>query len=199
MSQTKIYLAGPTVFLKNGIEIAEKKKEIVQKHGMIGFFPLDSDVFADPDKGTSKEFGIKIAFGMFRMMDQCDTVIADLTPFRGISADIGTNLECGYMLGTGKMVNGYSNSGKNFFQRTCDYYDNKGLTEENGFVWSPDGIMVEDCDNFDNVMTPGAITKSGGIFICGDVPTGDEFKNLDHFEEVVRQLAHKRKGPTLSL
>ena len=44
-------------------------------------------------------------------MDQADVIIANLTPFRGPSADAGTVYELGYMLGKGdRLCLGYSNS-----------------------------------------------------------------------------------------
>jgi nucleoside 2-deoxyribosyltransferase len=36
------------------------------------------------------------------MMQQCDLAIAQLTPFRGVSMDVGTAVELGYMHARGK-------------------------------------------------------------------------------------------------
>jgi nucleoside 2-deoxyribosyltransferase len=44
------------------------------------------------------------------MMGACDVVIANLTPFRGPSADAGTLVEVGWFLGRGRPVFGYSNA-----------------------------------------------------------------------------------------
>ena len=43
------------------------------------------------------------------MMDAADAIIANLTPFRGPSADAGTVYELGYMAGRGKLLFAYSN------------------------------------------------------------------------------------------
>ena len=42
-------------------------------------------------------------------MDAADAIIANLTPFRGPSADAGTVYELGYMAGRGKLCLAYSN------------------------------------------------------------------------------------------
>ncbi len=61
-------------------------------------------------------------FSIFRadiaMMEACDVIIANLTPFRGPSADAGTLTEIGWFLGRGKPVFGYSNSAWPFAGRS---------------------------------------------------------------------------------
>ena len=44
-------------------------------------------------------------------------VIANLTPFGGASADAGTLIEVGWLLGNGKPIFGYSNTSESFEQR----------------------------------------------------------------------------------
>jgi nucleoside 2-deoxyribosyltransferase len=40
----KIYLAGPDVFLPDAIAIGQRKREICQRHGVTGLYPLDNTV-----------------------------------------------------------------------------------------------------------------------------------------------------------
>lgn len=91
MTQPKrIYLAGPEVFFpaQDHRTIVSEEKRILSEYGF-GLEPLDTNLaFAEnelkPDRG----------FRDYRanrdLMDSCNAAIANLTPFRGISADPGS-------------------------------------------------------------------------------------------------------------
>ena len=51
------------------------------------------------------------------LMRRADLIIANLTPFRGVSADPGTVFELGWFDGAGKPVYGYSNVAANLETR----------------------------------------------------------------------------------
>ena len=53
------------------------------------------------------------------MMEESDIIIANLTPFRGASADAGTLIELGWFLGRGKPAFGYSNTATLFAARSA--------------------------------------------------------------------------------
>ena len=53
------------------------------------------------------------------MMDAADAIIANLTPFRGPSADAGTVYELGYMAGRGKLCLAYSNDPSRLSPNGC--------------------------------------------------------------------------------
>ena len=57
---------------------------------------------------------------MIRLMDECDAGIANLTPFRGPSMDVGTAFELGYLYGNAKPVFGYSNDPRDYAERVTD-------------------------------------------------------------------------------
>src|SRR5437773_9365577 len=101
---TKIYLAGPDVFLPDAVGIGRRKVDICARHGLTGLYPLDNNV----DLAASSA-SLEIFKGNEAMMDAADAIIANLTPFRGPSADAGTVYELGYMAGRGKLCLGYSN------------------------------------------------------------------------------------------
>src|ERR1700719_3314152 len=101
----KLYLAGPEVFLPDAVEIGTRKVEICARHGVSGLYPLDNDV--DLSAGDAS---LNIFRGNTAMMDAADAVIANLTPFRGLSADAGTVYELGYMAGRANLCLGYSNA-----------------------------------------------------------------------------------------
>ena len=90
----KVYLAGPDVFVPNAIAIGQRKRALCTEHGLIGHYPLDNIVdFTAPDAS------LQIFRANQALMDKSDAIIANLTPFRGPSADAGTVYELGYMAG----------------------------------------------------------------------------------------------------
>jgi nucleoside 2-deoxyribosyltransferase len=76
------YLAGPDVFLPHPREHAQRKIAICARYGIVGRTPLNEDI--ERSSGMSDE---AFAFAIFRkdvaMMQACDIMIANLTPFRG--------------------------------------------------------------------------------------------------------------------
>ena len=101
---TKIYLAGPDVFLPDAVGIGRRKCEICARHGLTGLYPLDNSVDL-----SARNASLNIFRGNEAMMDAADAIIANLTPFRGPSADAGTVYELGYAAGRGKLCLAYSN------------------------------------------------------------------------------------------
>src|SRR6201987_4773083 len=123
-----IYLAGPDVFLPDAVEMGRRKVEICRRHGLIGRYPLDNPVDL-----AAADASLRIYNGLEAMMDNCDAIIANLTPFRGPGADPGTVYELGYMAGRGKLCLGYSNDPSIYAARA------RGLTE----VRSDGGRLVD--------------------------------------------------------
>src|SRR5215510_6578217 len=114
----KIYLAGPDVFLPDAIAIGQRKREICQRHGVIGLFPLDNAVdLAAPDAS------LQIFRANEAMMDKAHAIIANLTPFRGPGADPGTVYELGYMAGRGKFCLPYCNDPTVYADRVERFVD----------------------------------------------------------------------------
>src|SRR6266436_6976004 len=101
----KVYLAGPDVFLADAVTIGQRKKDLCARFGLVGLFPLDNKI----EKEEPPPRSLRIFRGNVAMMDRADAIIANLTPFRGPSADPGTVFELGYMAGRGKLCLGYSN------------------------------------------------------------------------------------------
>ncbi len=98
----KIYLAGPDVFLSDSIEQGQRKKELCQKYGFEGLYPLDNEI--EDTFEHKADMGLHIAQANEKLIQECDAVIANLTPFRGTSADVGTVYEIGLAKGLNKMV-----------------------------------------------------------------------------------------------
>ena len=80
------YLAGPDVFLPNAVEHAARKVEICRRFGLQGLPPLNQDI-----ETAAKALDVwqSIYEKDIAMMERCDIIIANLTPFGGASADAG--------------------------------------------------------------------------------------------------------------
>jgi nucleoside 2-deoxyribosyltransferase len=178
------YLAGPDVFLPNPRAHAARKIEICARHGIAGRTPLNEDLERTPEMSDAA-FAMAIFRKDVAMMEGCDIIIANLTPFRGASADAGTLIEVGWFLGRGRRVFGYSNSATPFTERS------RALVAA-----MPDpfpGIVVEGFGLPDNLMIPGAVLSGGGIAMAIPPDGRDRaFDALDVFENCV--AAARRAG-----
>ena len=101
-----VYLAGPDVFLDNAIEHGEKLKSMCLEHGLIGHFPLDNKLDLSPNEKHSD--ASYIYNSNTKLIDMCDGLIANIEPFRGVSADPGTAFEIGYAVAKNKLVSLYT-------------------------------------------------------------------------------------------
>ena len=111
-------------------------------------------------------------------MDSCDAIIANLTPFRGISADPGTVFEVGYMIGQGKPAFGFTLDNRHYRERA----GSTGLDEL--------GHTIEDFEMSDNLMIEGGIGDSGGQLFVADQAGEHQFFSADLFRRCVQALAH---------
>jgi len=79
-----IYLAGPEVFHPEAAAIGRQKQALCREFGFDGRFPLDDAIVRQTDPaGTA----MAIYRANRRMLAGAAAVIANLTPFRGPSAD----------------------------------------------------------------------------------------------------------------
>lgn len=171
----QVYLAGPEVFLPDAVEIGRRKRDICSRHALIGLYPLDNEI--DPPEGA--RFSQAIFEGNIRMIAAADLVIANLTPFRGVSADAGTIYEVGHAFALGKTIYGYSHDPAMIARRVT------APTLEpaaDGRLYADDGLAVEDFGLADNLMIMEAITASGGRFLAADPGRGLGWRDLELFE-----------------
>lgn len=173
----RVYLSGPDVFLPNAIEIGQAKKQICAEFGFEGVYPLDADFSILSTRKSAAEMGYASFRLMVQLMDGCDLAIANLTPFRGPSMDVGTAVEIGYMHGRGKPVFGYTNV-------VADYADRL----------APDGFTVEPFGMIDNCMVEGPVHESGGAVIRHAAPADEVYTCLAGFTECLRQAAATMSG-----
>ena len=156
------YLAGPDVFLPNAVAHAASKVEICRLLGLRGLPPLNQDV---ETAAKAVDVWRTIYQKDIAMMERCDIIIANLTPFGGASADAGTLIEVGWFLGRGKPIFGYSNTSESFELR---------MRRQLGGGYADLGI--EGFHLPDNLMIAGAV-DSGGYPIF--VPSDGEARGID--------------------
>lgn len=167
------YLAGPDVFLPDARTHADRRLAICARHGITGVAPLD----AEGDGDWQALFRRLLA-----QMEGCDIAIANLTPFRGPSADAGTLVEIGWFLGRGRPVFGYSNSATPFAARS--------LAQRHALPDPLPGIAVEEQGLADNLMVPGAVLIGGGHpMVLPEDGVDRGFDALDVFERCVALAA----------
>jgi nucleoside 2-deoxyribosyltransferase len=175
----KVYLAGPDVFLPNAPAHAAAKAAICARHGLHALPPLNEDVASLAAMPEHEAWRVIFAKDL-AMMRAADLVIANLTPFRGPSADAGTLVELGWFLGAGKPAFGYSNSATPFAARNAAF-----------LRANPDpmpGLTVGGFGLPDNLMIPGTLEAAGGLPMV--LPDRDlPFDSLEVFERCVAQAA----------
>jgi nucleoside 2-deoxyribosyltransferase len=185
----KVYLAGPDVFLLKPLEMGLRKKEICARYGLTGLFPLDNEI--DPG---AKDASLEIYRSNENLMQQADAIIANLTPFRGPSADTGTVYELGYMAAAGKLCLGYSNDPAPYVDRVKRF----STVEPNGDrLIDPEKLTVENFGLVDNLMMIHALDLYGCPLIVPRQAAQDIWHDLASFEICVR-LAAERLAPVAS-
>lgn len=164
----RVYLAGPDVFFKNAKEHADGLKALCATYGLEGVFPLDADISFPRDMpGPGKAMLIfKANKGL---IESCDGVLANMTPFRGPSADVGTGWEMGYAHGIGKPVVGYTQNARLYEDRV-----------------EPDEYEIEKFEGADNLM----LTCSADALM---LPSRDALLHPQHHtpeRRAIAELAH---------
>ncbi|HTW93624.1 MAG TPA: nucleoside 2-deoxyribosyltransferase [Tepidisphaeraceae bacterium] len=188
-ARPRIYLAGPEVFLANAAEIGQAKCRLCAKYGFEGIYPIDPEI--DFGKESTRQTAYKIGLKNEELMQGCDGVIANMTPFRGPSADLGTAFEMGYVRALGRLVCAYSNVPDGFMTRTQVFLKGAVSQTEDGRIRDGDGMALEDWELADNLMLESAIVGSGGCFIVGNAPPGEMFTCLKAFERCLRRIKSK--------
>jgi nucleoside 2-deoxyribosyltransferase len=137
----KIYLAGPSVFDPDWEAQARAMKAACAARGAIGLYPTDNQVDLPQERF---EHGVAIFEVDRDMVLACDGLVADFTPFRGPSADVGTVWELGFAQGLGRAVAAFSRDRREYQERLPEWLP------------APDGRAVEGFGMADNVMLVGS-------------------------------------------
>src|SRR6516225_11789176 len=174
----KIYLAGPDVFLPDAIDIGRRKVDICAHHQLVGLYPMDNAI----DVATS-DASLQIFHANEAMMNEADAIIANLTPFRGPSADAGTVYELGYMAGRGRLCLGYSNDPSPYADRVREFTK---VTLGDGSLKDAQGLTVEDFGLSDNLMIIHALGLHGCALVTPPQGPSNIWRDLTSFEICVR-------------
>ncbi|MCK8783642.1 nucleoside 2-deoxyribosyltransferase [Roseomonas sp. NAR14] len=192
----RLYLAGPEVFLPDAESIGAAKKRICAAHGCVGVFPTDP--LPDQPAGAGGDEW----FGLYRACEAhlrgCDALLANLTPFRGPSADVGTVFEMGLMRGLGRPVFGYANVDRCFRDRTLEAIGTPPRPRPGGGCEDAEGMLIEDFQLFDNLMLEGGIRASGGLLVLQAVPAPARWRDLAAFERCVEAAARSPRRAQLA-
>lgn len=132
MSKPKVYVAGPWVFRHDAKEHAIYLRALVSNYGFEALLPIDNE-------GTSAR---QIKRQNEQLIHKCDYVVADCTPFRGVSMDVGTAFELGFAWASGKAVFMWSSDKRLYEERVV-----------------PDGMLVESFGLGENLMIAGIHTE----------------------------------------
>jgi nucleoside 2-deoxyribosyltransferase len=181
LTSKRVYLAGPEVFLLNAEEIGEQKKTLCKKYGFEGVFPLDNKV--DTKSKAPREIGLCISGLNEGLIKTCDLVIANLTPFRGPSADVGTAYEIGFAHALGKKVFAYTNVSLHFTERTIKALNSQVNRKCDGKLRDINGMFIEENMLVDNLMLDGCIHASSKNLVVEEAPPGQLFTFLGGFEK----------------
>lgn len=179
---SKVYLAGPEVFLPDAAEIGRRKKAICARYGLEGLFPLDKEVEAASN--TPYQFASAIYQANISLMLSADAIIANMTPFRGPSMDVGTAFEIGFCTARNLPVFGYANVSQLLVERI------EGVRlGDKGTPIDQSGMDIENFQFFENLMVEIPARHALGQVITANVPSGGLFTDLSVFEKAVSSAA----------
>lgn len=182
----RVYLAGPEVFLADAEAIAAAKKSVCAAHGLLGIFPTDHR--PEPDGQPVEEHRRIYRLNEGHIRD-CDALIANLTPFRGPSADSGTAFELGFMRALGRPVLAYTNTRRDFAGRTLAHLTPR-IRRRDAATWEDEeGMAIEAFGLADNLMLDGGVLESGFAVERAEVAPADRWRNLTAFTRCVVALA----------
>lgn len=184
MKAVRVYLAGPEVFLNNAKEIGKTKKALCRKYGFEGVFPLDKEI--DKKGKRPREIGFCISKANEDLIKTCDILVANITPLRGPSADVGTAYEMGFAHALGKRVFAYTNIAEPFTERTVKALNSKVERDKDGKLRDRDGMLVEEMELTDNLMIDGCVHVSSVCLIVEQAPANQSFTFLRGFEKCLK-------------
>jgi len=142
----KIYLAGPSVFDPDWEAQANAMKAACAARGAVGLYPKDNQIGMPDDPYAH---GLRIFEVDRDMVLECDALVADFTPFRGPSADVGTVWELGFAQGLGKPVAAFSRDRRAYRERLMEIFPQE------------DGRLIEAFGMVDNLMLVGSNLTGG--------------------------------------
>ncbi|KAI9732028.1 MAG: hypothetical protein M1818_007623 [Claussenomyces sp. TS43310] len=172
-SDMKIYLAGPEVFEPDAVGRGAALKALCARFSsatapVVGLFPLDNEI-SDDEAAAGANLATAIRTANMAMIRACDAIVANMTPFRGPSMDVGTAYEMGVGAALGKVVVGYTSDARSYARKVRDLYGDTVVRGPDGRLRDERGMAVEDFPGeaglglVDNLM----MTAGGIEGLCG--------------------------------
>lgn len=149
----RLYLAGPDVFLPDPLAHAVAQKRICGLLGLTGISPLDP-LDAEPPAWLALPEAHRIARRNEAHIRSAHAILANITPFRGPSADSGTVYEIGFGRALGLPVFAYTAAMDDYATRI-----------QPGATHDGDGLSIEDFGLAENLMIACGIEDSGGFIL----------------------------------
>ena len=150
------------------IDAAEEfPREAFRMVGDLGFFGMR---YPEEVGGTGHDVATRIYEGNRERIASADLLVANLSPFRGPSADPGTVFEMGYAAGRGLPVLAYTTDPRVLADRV------PWRPGADGALRDRDGLLVEDFGRLENLMPAVACERSGAAVIVA--PGGDALAGL---------------------
>src|ERR1700760_60505 len=171
-----VYLAGPEVFLVNASEIAARKRAVCARYGLVGICPAD----AEPPRDLAmppRDVALCISRAMEAAMRDCDAMIVNMTPFRGVSADVGSAYEMGFMRALGRTIFVYTNDDRPLLDRVASICG-AVRARLGGEHEDPDGMAIEPFTLQDNLMLVGGVIASGGCLVAQRASHAERYTSL---------------------
>ena len=181
----RIYLAGPEVFLPNARAVGAEKCRLAADAGLEGAFPLDAQLHLDTlPPGEQAQ---RISRANEDLMRSSDGLIANLTPFRGVSMDAGTAFEVGFMQALGRPLAGYTNVAAGYAERARTYRTRGPASMDCDRA----DLEIEDFGLAENLMIEVAILSSGGRVVRRQVLPGTELTDTAGFAQCLADMAER--------
>ncbi len=182
----RVYLAGPDVFLPNAIEVGRRKKDICSKYHLDAFFPLDAEL-RDRDAGIS--LSSRIYGENIKLIEESSCVIANASPFRGVSMDVGTAYEIGFARALQKEVFIYSNISLTYAERVEKYSTRTGIKLSNKYS-DLNGYVIENFELEENLMISECAREYSNGFFTNDLDIEEDLSSFYAFEDCVRYASN---------
>ncbi len=173
----RVYLAGPDVFFPDPHGWAARRAAICVAHGLVPISPFNA--LEEPPAWATLPVADRIARRNEAHIRGADAVIANLTPFRGVSADVGTVYEVGFARALGLPVYAYTTTTTLLSDRT-----GPGTHDV-------DGLEIERFGLHENLMIDAAV-REAGVLIALDRPA---WTDLDAFTACVRAVRQSSPAP----
>jgi nucleoside 2-deoxyribosyltransferase len=180
------------VFLVNAKEIGEAKKALCRKYGFEGVFPIDVEV--EVEGKSPRELGLCISDINEGLIKSCEVVVANITPFRGPSVDVGTAYEMGFAHALGKRVYAYTNVAEPFTERTVKALHGEVSRSADGRLRDEEGMFIEENGLVDNLMIDGCINANSQFLIVEDVSKEQLFTYMGGFEKCLKAAQKAAKA-----